>query len=69
MGSLRDPGRAQMEAEELARATLAARQGKTQARARRARERRLKGSAAARKDLALDYAAVSDKERRRADRS
>jgi len=57
-----------MEAEELARAQLSARQTKTQRAARRARERRLKGSPLARKALAQDYSAVSEKERRRADR-
>ena len=69
MGSLRDPGRSQMEAEELARAQLSASQTKRQASARRSRERRLKGSPAARKALAQDYAPVSQKERFRADRS
>lgn len=68
MGSVRDPGRAQMEAEELARAKLSASQGKNQAKARRARERRLRGNPAARKALAQDYAAVSEKERLRAER-
>lgn len=68
MGSVRDPGRDQMEAEELARAKAAARQAIVGRKARRARERRLKGNPAARLALAKDYAAVNDKERRRADR-
>lgn len=59
MASLRDPGRAAMEAEELARATESARQDKRQASARRARERRMKGSTAARKALAADFGAVA----------
>lgn len=66
MAEVRDPGRAAMEAEELARATEAARQTKRQAAARRTRETRLKGSPAARRELAQDYAAVNEKERRRA---
>lgn len=57
-----------MEAQELAKAKLSARQTKTQGKARRARERRLKGDPAARKALAQDYAAVSERERRRAGR-
>jgi len=55
-----------MEAEELARAQEAARQTTRQAQARRARERAMAGSTVARKELAADYAAVSEKERRRA---
>jgi len=58
-----------MEAAELARARLAAQQTVRQGKARRARERRLTGSPAARKDLAQDYAAVNPREARRADRS
>lgn len=57
-----------MEAEELARATEALRQGKRQARARRARERRMTGSRGARNALAKDYAATTDAERLRAAR-
>lgn len=57
-----------MEAEELAKAKLSARQTKTQRQARRARERRLKGDPGARRELAQDYAAVNEKERRRAGR-
>lgn len=66
MGSLRDPAQAASNAAELARAKLSARQANTQAKARRSRERRLKGNPAARKALAQDYAAVSDVEARRA---
>lgn len=66
MASVRDPGRAQMEAEELERARLAAAQDPRQARARRSRENALRGDQAARQDLAKDYAAVSEKERARA---
>jgi len=55
-----------MEAAELAKAKAAASQGKTLARNRRARERRMRGNPAARKELAQDYAAVNEKERRRA---
>lgn len=55
-----------MEATELARAQENARQAKRQATARRARERRLKGSPVARQELARDYAAVSPAEARRA---
>lgn len=68
MGSVRDPGRAQMEAEELERARLAAEQDRRQVQARRSRENALKGNATAREDLAKDYAAVNAKERARAQR-
>lgn len=66
MASLRDPGRAAMEAEELARAELNAAQARRQVQARRARERALAGSETARRELAADYAAVNAVERRRA---
>lgn len=68
MGSVRDPGRAAMEAAELARAQASQRSEKTQKAARRTRESRLKGNPAARKALAQDYAAVNAKERNRAER-
>lgn len=68
MGSVRDPGRAAMEAAELARAQEARRQAIRQANARRARERALRGSEAARRELAKDYAAVNARERARAER-
>lgn len=55
-----------MEAEELARAKLAAAQTVRQTKARRAREAAMKGSPAARKALAQDFAAVNDVERFRA---
>lgn len=57
-----------MEAEELARARMAAEQAPRQARARRARENAMKGDVAARLALAADFAAVNDKERARAHR-
>lgn len=66
MGSLRDPAQAASNAAELARAKLNASQAVTRTKARRSRERRLKGDLAARKALAADFAAVSDVEARRA---
>lgn len=70
MGSVRDPeGTAAMEAAELERAKLAARQTRTQAAAARQRERAMKGSRAARRELAKDYAPVSAAERARLKRT
>lgn len=66
MASLRDPGTAAMEADELARAQASVVAERNQKAARRSREAKLKGNPAARRDLAKDYAAVNAKERRRA---
>lgn len=68
MGSVRDPGTAAMEAQELERARLSVAQDRRRAEAHRARERAMKGDDSARRELAKDYAAVNDKERARAQR-
>lgn len=70
MGSVRDPeGTAALEAAELERAKLAARQTRSQTAASRARERKMKGNRQARRELAKDYAAVSATERARLKRT
>lgn len=68
MGSVRDPGTAAREADELERARLSAAQERRQVQARRARENAMRGDENARRTLAADFAAVNDKERARAQR-